>query len=83
MIDCMVTVKDLPVFISDRITKFNEGLRYISPSDNDDAVMYEKQMIELLFQIQTALPNFKLNQEDIELNLTKLERIYVKRKSTY
>ncbi|MDR2928470.1 MAG: hypothetical protein LBV41_09795 [Cytophagaceae bacterium] len=66
-----------------RINSLEEGLRYISPSNNDEAYSLEHSFANAVNDISFAVFNFSTNEEAIENNLKKLERIYQNRKNIY
>lgn len=74
---------DFPDSFSHRIHSLYDGLRYISPSNNQEAYTLENSFLKITNDISFAVSNFKMNELDIEKNLTKLEQIYQNRKSVY
>jgi len=74
---------NLPESFTNRINSLEEGLRFISPSNNDEAYSLENQFSKTVSDISYAISNFSMNEEAIESNLKKLERIYQNRKNIY
>jgi hypothetical protein len=77
---------DLPEFppnFQNRINTLEENLRFISPSNNHEAYNLEHSFVEIVNETGIAISNFSMNEERIESNLKKLERIYQDRKNIY
>lgn len=74
---------ELPNEFISRINALQEELRYLSPSNNPEANSLEAQFIDCLKSIAINLPNYSLNQRQIEGYLCKAEQIYQNRKSLY
>jgi len=74
---------NLPESFTNRINSLEEGLRFISPSNKDEAYSLENQFSKIINDISYAISNFSMNEEAIESNLKKLERIYQNRKNIY
>jgi len=83
MKDRMNEVADLPEEFINRINTLEENLRFISPSDNEDAHDLEHSFSQTISDITFSISNFSMNKETIESNLKKLERIYQNRKQIY
>ena len=73
----------LPANFTQRIDELEENLRFISPSDNSEAYNLERSFIDALNEIKFAISDYSMNEERIENNLKKLERIYKNRKEIY
>lgn len=73
----------LPNSYIERINTLEENIRFISPSNNPEAPILEKQFIDTIKEITIAIPNHSINQEKIAFNLKKAEHIYQNRKSLY
>jgi hypothetical protein len=73
----------LPEYFTKRMDSLDENLRFISPAGNAEAIEMESAFIETLREIKFAISDFSMNEERIESNLTKAERIYQNRKSVY
>jgi hypothetical protein len=61
----------------------DQALRFISPSDSQQARDYEEKFVQTAFDIQVAMKSFEMNADRIEVMLQKLDRIYNQRKNTY
>jgi hypothetical protein len=73
----------LPEYFTARIHSLEEGLRFISPSNNAEAHELENAFSEIVNDISFAVSDFQMNEEAIESKLKKLEGIYQRRKSIY
>jgi len=71
----------LPEQLTQRIDALEENLRFISPANSSDAYELEKTFIEIVNELKFAISDYSMNEERIESNLKKLERIYQNRKS--
>ena len=83
MKDKMNDIANLPEDFINRINTLEENLRFISPSDNEDAHDLEHSFSQTVGDITFSISNFSMNKEAIEGNLKKLERIYQNRKQIY
>jgi hypothetical protein len=81
--DKMNDSSDLPESFTGRIQTLEENLRFISPANNNDAYELERQFANTINDIAFAISNFLMNEEAIESNLKKAEKIYQNRKSIY
>ena len=81
--DKMSVLNDLPENFTKQIDEFEENMRFISPSNNNEAYDLESSFVETLNEIKFAISDFSMNEERIESNLKKLERIYQNRKTVY
>ena len=77
------TSNNLPADFSRQVNTLEENLRYISPSNNPDAYELEISFVGTVGEINLALSNYSLNEEQIQNNLKKLEHIYQTRKQIY
>jgi hypothetical protein len=66
-----------------RINSLEENLRFVSPTENSEAHELEKSFVETVNTIGFALTNYSLNEQQIENNLKKCERIYQNRRQIY
>ncbi len=81
--DKMNDTSGLPEYFTKRIDSLDENLRFISPTNNVEATEMECTFIATLNEIKFAISNFSINEERIESNLKKAERIYQNRKNIY
>jgi hypothetical protein len=73
----------LPTNFTQQVNGLEEGLRFISPTENSEAYDLERSFVETIDAIRFALQDYSLNAEQIENNLKKCERIYNNRKQLY
>ena len=81
--DKINSLSDLPERFVQRIDVLEENLRFVSPSNNSEACNLERSFVEVVNEIRSAIFDFSMNEEQIENNLKKLERIYQSRKDIY
>jgi hypothetical protein len=81
--DKMNDIGGLPENFVKRINALEENLRFISPSNNSETYDLERSFVKIVTDIQFAISNFSMNEEQIESNLKKLERVYQNRKDIY
>jgi len=79
----IVESRELPHSVIDRINALEENVRFLSPTNNQEAYELEQSFVDIAKQIEVALTDYSLNQERIERNLEKCERIYQNRKQIY
>jgi hypothetical protein len=81
--DKMNDLPELPGSFTNRINSLEEGLRFISPANNEEAYNLERSFTNTLGDISSAIPSYSMNEAEIENNLKNLERIYQNRKNIY
>lgn len=74
---------DLPALFIERVNILEENLRFISPSQDSEAHKLENLFVEAINAIHFALTNYSLNEQQIENNLKKCERLYKNRKQIH
>lgn len=62
------------------INEMEDKLRYISPSDNADAISYEKQFADIANRVCIAMANYSMNEENIKQDLLRMQRVLESRK---
>lgn len=82
MIDAMVACS-LPQEVVEQMKNLEEGVRYISPSNNPDAHLLERQFVEIIQEITMVLNDYSMNQEKVWSDLKKAERVCQSRKMIY
>jgi hypothetical protein len=73
----------LPDNFVQKVNSLEENLRFISPTENNEAHDLENSFVKTIESIRFALQNYSLNAEQIESNLKKCERLYQNRKNIY
>ena len=71
---------NLPEYFRVSINDMGDKLRYISPSDNADAISYEKQFGDIANRVCIAMANFSMNEESIKQDLLRMQRVLENRK---
>ena len=71
---------NLPEYVRVSINDMEDKLRYISPSDNADALSYEKQFADIANRVCVAMANFSMNEESIKQDLLRMQRVLENRK---
>ena len=72
-----------PEAVVEKIKRLGEDLRFITPSDSDASREVENQLVELFKQTASLFSSYEINNELIDANLVKAERLIQKRKATY
>jgi hypothetical protein len=73
----------LPESFVKQVTALEGNLRFISPTNSNEAYDLERQFVNIINDISYAISDFSMNESAIESNLKKVERIYNNRKSVY
>ena len=71
---------NLPEYFRVSINEMEDKLRYISPSNNADAIFYEKQFADIANKVCIAMANFSMNEESIKQDLLRMQRTIENRK---
>ncbi len=79
----MNDLSGLPEYFSNRINTLEDNIRYLSPSNNLDAHELENSFSNTIRNIYIAIDNFSMNEELINNNLKKCERIFQNRKQIH
>lgn len=79
----MSVTDSLPPYFTGRIRTLEENMRFISPSNNQEAIELEKTFVTTMNNMRIALTDFKENEEKITDDLKKCERLYQNRKTIY
>jgi len=76
-------MKDIPADTLKRITALQEDLRYLTPSNNRDAIELETNFLNEMKAVRNCLFEMPTNYNKIIENIQNCERIYKERKQTY
>jgi len=79
----MNDLSELPEYFSNRINTLEDNIRYLSPSNNLEAHELESSFTNTLRDIYLTIENFSINEELINNNLKKCERIFQNRKQIH
>lgn len=80
LMDYMATVKDLDSSILQRLQSLHEAIRFITPSDNNEAKNFDGQFVQSVEDLKVLVRNTSMNKERIEEEVGRLERILARRK---
>lgn len=81
--DAILDSPDVPANYRQKLNEVEQALRFISPSDNLQAIDLENKFVQIASEIEIGLPAFAMNKERLENLLLKLERVLNQRKNTY
>lgn len=76
-------LSDLPIIFINRINLLDDDLRFISPSNSNEAYELERTFIDTIDEITSEISNYTMNEEAIETNLKIVERVFQNRKNIY
>ncbi len=79
----MNDLSGLPEYFSNKIDTLEDDIRYLSPSNNLEAHELESSFTNTIRDIYIAIENFSMNEELINNNLKKCERIFQNRKQIH
>ena len=77
------TIDNVSAEIISRINDLQENLRYISPSNNNEASVLESKFIEEVKKLSNSFSDNPLNMEIVLSNIKNCERTYKERKHLY
>lgn len=80
LMDYMATVKDLDSSILQRLQSLHEAIRFITPSDSNEAKNFDGQFVQSVEDLKVLVRNTSMNKERIEEEVGRLERILARRK---
>ena len=69
--------------LTNRLSALVEEMRFISPSNSDEAAELEKRFVDLVSRARLLISSFTMNEEDLAMEISKLERTLRERKSVY
>lgn len=76
-------MKNIPEVIIKRVNDLQDNLRYISPTDIQDAIGLESDFLNEMKSVLNSLFDIPLDYEKIIENIKNCERIYKERKQIY
>jgi hypothetical protein len=76
-------LKNVPDEIITRINELNDNLRYLSPSNNDEALFLENKFVTEVRTLSSCFSDSTLNLELILKNIKNCERIFKERKNVF
>lgn len=81
--DEMVMQHDVPEEVVRQVQACSEALRYVAPTDNQEAMQLEKQFVDIVRDMTIAISAYDRNASRIEQNMARMKRILENRKNTY
>ena len=79
----MAELNGLPEWFTQRVDAFDEGVRFLSPTNSKEACELEKSFVEIVNGLLFAITDFSMNEAQIESTLKKLDRLFQNRKNIY
>jgi len=76
-------MNNVPMEIINRINELQENLRYLSPSNNNDAIVLEGKFVEELSILSNSFDDSPINMEKVISNIKNCERTYKERKQVF
>ena len=76
-------MNNIPIEIINRINELQENLRYLSPSNNSDALVLESKFVEEIRMLNNCFSDNPLNIEIVISNIKNCERTYKERKQIF
>ena len=69
--------------LTKRMSALVDDMRFISPANSEEAYDLEKRFVENVSRARLLISSFTMNEEELAMELSKLERILRERKSVY
>lgn len=76
-------MNNIPPEIISRINELQENLRYLSPSNNNEALVLESKFVEEVKKLSNCFSDNPLNMEVVISNIKNCERTYKERKQVF
>lgn len=76
-------MNNIPPEIISRINELQENLRYLSPSNNNEALVLESKFVEEVNKLSNCFSDNPLNMEVVISNIKNCERTYKERKQVF
>ena len=73
----------IPTEISQRAAQLIEDMRFISPSNSEDARDLEQRFVDIIGRARIMVSSFTLNNEELAAELSKAERTLKDRKAAF
>ena len=74
---------DVPQELVSRINTLIEEMRFVSPSNSEEAKDLENRFVELVGKARFMVSSYTFNAEAFAAEISKMERVFKDRKSTY
>jgi len=76
-------MENLPPYLKSKIEQISEDMRYISPSNNQEATELEKDFLDKLQNINLYLNRENIDLDAIEKDIQVCKQVYERRKQIY
>lgn len=83
LVENMNLQPDFPVALRERANTMLQDMRYLSPTNNPEALYTDRQLIEGAAEINRMLGDYRMNAEQAEQVLARCERLLQRRRSQY
>ena len=80
LVDIMRTTANIDPLVAERIGVINEELRFISPSNQQQALILEEELIGKIRVMSILFKDYEANKENIDMEVEQLGYILEKRK---
>lgn len=80
LVDIMRTTANIDPLVAERIGVINEELRFISPSNQQQALILEEELIGKIRVMSIMFKDYEANKENIDMEVEQLGYILEKRK---
>ncbi len=77
------TMSNVPIEIISRVNELQENLRYLSPSNNDEAIVLESKFVEDIKILSNCFSENPLNMVNVISNIKNCESTYKERKRVF
>ena len=74
---------DVPEDVTRQVQACSEALRYMAPTNNQEAMQLEKQFVDIVRDTTIAISAYDRNASRIEQNLARMKKVLENRKNTY
>jgi len=76
-------MKNVPVAVTEKICALQDNLRFLSPTDNADAISLESDFLNEMKTLWNSLFNIPPDYDQINEQIRNCERVYKERKQQY
>jgi hypothetical protein len=76
-------MNNIPTEIISRINELQENLRYLSPSNNNDAIVLETKFLDEIKSLHSCFSDSPINMEAVIINIKNCERTFKERKKVF
>ena len=83
LLENMNLQSDFPVALRERANTMLQDMRYLSPTNNPEALDTDRQLVEGAAEIGRMLGDYRMNAEQAEQVLARCERLLQRRRTQY